>query len=105
LDANQLHRVEGIVVYFGFLMLLFVVMERRLLMFPVVIYYVMTLGVPLVNGAFHRAGFWEHFGFVMVMPVVVMLPVLIVRFVRQDDRIYRMFRITSCTPGKSCNLV
>jgi exosortase K len=104
LDANQLHRVEGIVVYFGFLMLLFVVMERRLLMFPVVIYYVMTLGVPLVNGAFHRAGFWEHFGFVMVMPVVVMLPVLIVRFVRQDDRIYRMFRITLCKPGKSCNL-
>jgi exosortase K len=105
LDANQLHRVEGIVVYFGCLMLLFVVMERRLLMFPVVIYYVMTLGVPLVNGAFHRAGFWEHFGFVMVMPVVVMLPVLIVRFVRQDDRIYRMFRITSCKLGKSCNLV
>ena len=84
LDANQLHRVEGIVVYFGFLMLLFVVMERRLLMFPVIIYYVMTLGVPLVNGAFHRAGFWEHFGLVMVMPLAVMLPVLIVRFVRQD---------------------
>ena len=82
-DANQLHRVEGIVVYFGFLMLLFVVMERRLLMCPVIIYYVMTLGVPLVNGAFHRAGFWEHFGFVMVMPLVVMLPILIVRFVRQ----------------------
>lgn len=84
LDANQLHRVEGILVYFGFLMLLFVVTERRLLMFPVVIYYVMTLGVPLVNGAFHRAGFWEHFGFVMVMPLVLMLPFLIVRFVRQD---------------------
>jgi hypothetical protein len=84
LTENQLHRLEGIVVYFGFLMLLFVVMERKLLMFPVVIYYVMTLGVPLVNGAFHRAGFWEHFGFVLVMPLVVMLPVLIVRFVRQD---------------------
>ena len=79
LDANQLHRVEGILVYFGFLMLLFVVMERRLLMFPVVIYYVMTLGVPLVNGAFHRAAFWEHFGFVMVMPLVIVLPILLVR--------------------------
>jgi hypothetical protein len=85
-------------------MLLFLVVERRLMWFPVIVYYVMTLGVQLVNGAFHRAGFWEHFGFVMVMPVVVMLPVLIVRFVRQDDRIYRMFRITSCKPGKSCNL-
>ena len=82
LDANQLHRVEGILVYFGFLMSLFVVMERRLLMFPVIIYYVMTLGVPLVNGAFHRAGFWEHFGFVMVMPLVVLLPIVLVRLFR-----------------------
>jgi hypothetical protein len=63
--------------------------------FPVVIYYAMTLGVPLVNGSFHRVGFWEHFGFVMVIPVVVMLPVLIVRYVRQDARI-RMVRIKSC---------
>ena len=101
LTENQLHRLEGIVVYFGFLLLLFVVMERKLLMFPVVIYYVMTLGVPLVNGAFHRPGFWEHFGFVLVMPLVVMLPVLIVRFVRQDDRIYRMFGIKSCKFCKS----
>ena len=82
LTGNQLHRLEGIVVYFGFLMLLFVVVERKLLMFPVIIYYAMTLGVPLVNGAFHRPGFWEHFGFVMVMPLVVMLPVLFVRSVR-----------------------
>jgi exosortase K len=88
LSANQLHRVEGIVVYFGFLMLLFVVMERRLLIFPVIIYYVMTLGVPLVNGAFHRPGFWEHFGFVLIMPLVIMLPLLIVRLVT---------RITGCS--------
>jgi exosortase K len=87
LTGNQLHRFEGIMIYFGFLMLLFFVMERRLLMFPVVIYYAMTLGVPIVNGSFHRTGFWEHFGFVMVVPLVVLLPVLIVRFVRQDYRI------------------
>jgi exosortase K len=87
LTGNQLHRLEGIVVYFGFLMLLYLVMERRLLMFPVVIYYAITLGVPIVNGSFHRTGFWEHFGFVMVVPLVVLLPVLIVRFVRQDYRI------------------
>jgi len=101
LTENQLHRLEGIVVYFGFLMLLFVVMERKLLIFPVVIYYLMTLGVPLVNGAFHRAEFWEHFGFVLVMPLVVMLPVLMVRFVRQDDKIFRMLGIKSC---KFCKL-
>ena len=96
LTGNQLHRLEGIVVYFGFLMLLFVVIERRLLVFPVVIYYVMTLGVPIINGAFHRVGFWEHFGFVMVMPLIVMLSVLMVRYIGQDDRIYRIFTIKSC---------
>jgi exosortase K len=85
LNANQLHRVEGIVVYFGFLMLLFVAVERRLLVFPVVIYYVMTLGVPLVNGAFHRAGFWEHFGFVLLMPLVIVVPLLLVRFLLTAD--------------------
>lgn len=88
LTANQLHRLEGIVVYFGFLMLLFVLMERKnsrkMWVFPLAIYYAMTLGVPLVNGSFNRVGFWEHFGFVMVLPLVLMLPVLIVRFVRQD---------------------
>jgi len=88
LSGNQLHRLEGILVYFGFLMLLFVLTERgssrKVWVFPLVIYYVMTLGVPIVNGSFHRAGFWEHFGFVTVMPIIVMLPVLIVRFVRQD---------------------
>ena len=101
LTENQLHRLEGILVYFGFLLLLFVVMERKLLMFPVVIYYVMTLGVPLVNGAFHRAGFWEHFGFVLVMPLIVMLPFLVMKVVRQDDKIFRMLGIKSC---KFCKL-
>ena len=48
-------------------------------MFPVVIYYVMTLGVPLINGAFHRAGFWEHFGFVLVIPLMIILPILSLR--------------------------
>jgi exosortase K len=85
LTENQLHRVEGIVVYFGFLMLLFVVMERKLLMFPVITYYAMTLGVPLVNGSFHRAGFWEHFGFVLVMPLIILLPVLLVKVFSSTD--------------------
>ncbi len=96
LTGNQLHRLEGILVYFGFLMLLYLVMERRSLWFPVVIYYVMTLGVPILNGSFQRAGFWEHFAYVMVIPLVVMLPVLLVRYVGQDDRIYRMFKMKSC---------
>ncbi|HKG59731.1 MAG TPA: exosortase K [Pyrinomonadaceae bacterium] len=77
LTENQLHRLEGILVYFGFLMLLFVVTERKdsrkMWLFPLGIYYVMTLGVPIVNGSFHRAAFWEHFGFVIMMPPLILL--------------------------------
>ena len=102
LTGNQLHRLEGILVYFGFLLLLFVVIERRLLMFPVVVYYVMTLGVPLVNGAFLRPGFWEHFGFVLLIPLVIVLPISLVRLVRprlQDIQDLHVNPETSC---KSC---
>jgi exosortase K len=117
LTGNQLHRLEGIVVYFGFLMLLYLVMERRLLMFPVVIYYAMTLGVPIVNGSFHRAGFCEHFTYVRVIPLIVVLPVLIVRYVgtgfTRFSKIYmskrsvgpcvhRSQRTPQCSAARSC---
>ncbi|HWF89969.1 MAG TPA: exosortase K [Pyrinomonadaceae bacterium] len=89
LNANQLHRLEGIVVYFGFLMLLFVVMERRssrkTWLFPLGVYYAMTLGVPIVNGSFNRSGFLEHFGFVLLMPLVIVVPILLVRFLLTAD--------------------
>jgi len=78
LTANQLHRFEGIVVYFGFLLLLFLLTEprrevkpMRLLLFPLLVYYAMTLGMPLVNGSWQRAGFWEHSAFVLVLPLLV----------------------------------
>ena len=83
LDPEQLHRLEGIIVYFGFLLLLFVFAERRgeswrlnllrACVFPLTIYYVVTLGLPLVNGAYRQTGFWEHFAFVALAPIVVIL--------------------------------
>ena len=90
LDAEQLHRLEGIVVYFGFLLLLFVLVERvgserevgrvarrfsllRASFFPVLIYYTMTLGLPLANGAYHQPSFWEHSVFVVLAPVAIVL--------------------------------
>jgi exosortase K len=92
LDAEQLHRLEGIVVYFGFLLLLFVLGERtrsawerevgsvtrrfsllRVSFFPLLIYYAMTLGVPLANGAYGQRSFWEHAVFVVLAPMVVIL--------------------------------
>ena len=89
LTGNQLHRLEGIVIYFGFLLLLFMLIERidsgvrlrRVFLFPLVIYYATTLGIPLINGSFRQAAFWEHFGFVLVLPLILVLPfVLFVPF-------------------------
>jgi exosortase K len=83
LSANQQHRLEGIVVYFGFLLLLFLVTDRlhsvtpsRLLL-PLGIYYTVTLAVPLLNGSYrHGAVFWEHFAFVLVLPLLIILCIL-----------------------------
>ena len=88
LTDNQLHRLEGVVVYFGFLMLLFVVTERRdsrkMLAVPLVIYYAVALGIPLVNGSFQRsAAFWEHFGFVLALPLVLVAGYAVLGFLWQ----------------------
>lgn len=91
-DAEQLHRLEGILVYFGFLLLLFVIEERirstrerevgqltrrfsmlRASFFPLLIYSAMTLGLPLVNGAYRHSGFWEHSLFVVLAPVAIVI--------------------------------
>jgi hypothetical protein len=44
--------------------------------FPLLIYYVTTLGIPLLNGSFREHAFWEHFVFVIVLPLLVVTPVL-----------------------------
>ena len=80
LSGNQLHRLEGIVVYFGFLLLLFVLTEkrsaapsRRLVLFPLIVYYVTTLGIPLLNGSYKQGiPFFEHSLFVLVLPLILL---------------------------------
>ncbi|HET6977949.1 MAG TPA: exosortase K, partial [Pyrinomonadaceae bacterium] len=80
LSANQLHRLEGIVVYFGFLLLLFVLTEKRtakpsrkLVLFPLMIYYTTTLGIPLANGSYKQGvPFYEHSLFVLVLPLILL---------------------------------
>jgi exosortase K len=106
LDRNQLHRFEGIFIYFGFLLLLFMVSERmssktasglpgyprvdtglfRKYSLPLLIYYATTLGIPLANGAY-RGGiaatdFWQHFVFVLLTPLLLILPLATFRFLR-----------------------
>src|SRR6266511_427468 len=61
LNPDQLHRFEGVFIYFGFLLLLFVVSEKmdsektldsfRRSLFPTLVHYALALCVPLVIGA------------------------------------------------------
>ena len=90
LTGNQLHRLEGIVVYFGFLLLLFVLTEkgsaaprRRLVLFPLAIYYATTLGLPLLNGSYRQGiPFLEHSLFVLLLPLILLVTyVLLASFV------------------------
>jgi exosortase K len=86
LNPDQLHRLEGIFVYFGFLLLLFVISEKmdsekssglfRQSFFPLVVYYATMLGIPLANGAWRQgADFWEHSLFVLLVPLLLILSV------------------------------
>jgi len=86
LSPNQLHRAEGIIVYFGFLWLLYVMTDREAskqrILFPLAVYYTTTLGFPLLNGAYRQGlEFWEHSFFVLVLPVLLVVPVLLAWFV------------------------
>jgi exosortase K len=103
LDGNQLHRLEGILIYFGFLMLLYLVSERmsegsrtraiapsdgfgllRQALFPLLIYYATTLGIPLAT-TFCRGGstnnaLWEHLAFVSSAPLILLAPLATFHF-------------------------
>ena len=81
MDHEAVHRLDGILIYFGFLLLLYVVMERpgaqkgsrfRRYLFPLFVYYAMTLAVPLLNGAWRQGmDFWQHAGYVFATPIVL----------------------------------
>ncbi|HEV2666530.1 MAG TPA: exosortase K [Blastocatellia bacterium] len=84
LDPDQLHRFEGVFIYFGFLLLLFVVGEKmsaektsdslRRLFLPLLVYYAIALGIPLVTGAYRQgAEFWRHALFVILIPLLLTL--------------------------------
>ena len=96
LNRGELHRVEGIMVYCGFLLLLFLASEAigarktpnllRRSLFPLLVYYATTLGVPLLNGGYRQgAAFWEHSAFVLLIPALLILP--LAAFSRLTNRI------------------
>ncbi|HKQ92497.1 MAG TPA: exosortase K [Blastocatellia bacterium] len=90
MNPDQLHRFEGVFIYFGFLLLLFVVSEKmsagktsgslRRLFLPLIVYYAIALGLPLLNGAYRQgADFWRHALFVLLIPLLLTLSSLIFR--------------------------
>jgi exosortase K len=94
LNHEQLHRFEGIFVYFGFLLLLFVVSEKigaekssglfRQTFLPLIVYYATMLGIPLANGAYRQGSiYWEHSIFVLLIPFLLILPLAAFRYYRQ----------------------
>lgn len=101
LDRDEVHRLDGIFIYFGCLLLLFVVSEKtntgkpiarvRPYLFPLAIYYAMTLAVPIANGALRQGfGFWQHAAFVFVTPLVfiavIAIPIkLFSRYAKRKD--------------------
>jgi exosortase K len=93
LNPEQLHRFEGVIIYFGFLLLLFVISEKMMpektsglfgqSFIPLLVYYATTLGIPLANGAYrHENGFWEHSLYVLLIPLLLILPYAAHRYLR-----------------------
>jgi len=80
LSAAEVHRLEGVAVYFGGLVLLYELVQRldgctlpvgwRL---PLASYYAVALALPIANGAWQSDAFLAHAPVVLLVP-----PVLIV---------------------------
>lgn len=87
LDRDEIHRLDGILIYFGFFLLLFVASEKignrsaegfRTYVFPLAVYYLMTLAVPVANGALRQGpAFWQHAVFVLATPIVMIAAVAV----------------------------
>ena len=103
INPEQLHRLEGIFIYFGFLLFLFTFAEsledvtdsrasmRRSLfrqsLIPLSIYWFTTLGIPVLNGAYRKGvSFWEHSAFVILTPIILLLPLLAIRAIARNRR-------------------
>jgi exosortase K len=93
LTAADLHRLEGIVVYFGGLMLLYELVQRldrseigtvfRRTALPLAVYYAVTLAIPLANGAAQSGAFAEHALVVLVVPPAAIIVACAVHRVAQ----------------------
>lgn len=98
INPDQVHRLEGIFIYFGFLMLLYTLAESvegvlsgkafttrgmlRQSILPLSIYWFTTLGIPVITGAYSKGNsFWEHSLFVIVTPAILILPLAAIKWI------------------------
>jgi len=88
LSPGEIHRVEGIVIYFGFLVVLFLFADMKFrgcsfydvlprLPLPLAIYYLTAFAVPLIRGAWSDTEFWSHSIFVLIVPFVMVLLIVL----------------------------
>lgn len=71
-DRAQAHRLEGIVIYLGGLLLLYALSKGKHIAVPIAAYLVITLGLPLANGAAGRGDFVMHAVWVLAACAVVL---------------------------------
>jgi hypothetical protein len=87
LSAGEIHRLEGIIVYFGGLVLLYELVQRAdrgatfsRVALPLGCYYFVTLALPLVNGAAWAGdAFLNHALVVLLVPPALILLVYTMR--------------------------
>ncbi len=81
-EYESVHRIEGIVIYFGSLLLLFLVIEsfatrKSSIVLPLAVYFAVALGIPIAGGAFRDAAFWDHAIVVLATSTLVILPFVV----------------------------
>lgn len=104
LGSPDVHRLEGIVVYFGGLVLLYEIVRRldeesqsrgfRRLALPLASYYVVTLAIPLAGGVSPSGAFLAH------ALVVVTVPALLIVCASAAGTMLRRQLVSSTTIGR-----
>jgi exosortase K len=95
INPEQMHRLQGIFIYFGFLLLLYFLYEKfergdrnetakptpfiRRSFIPLLIYWLITLGIPIIRGSYQEGSpFWEHLTFVILTPLILIAPFIVI---------------------------
>lgn len=97
LSRDEMHRVEGILIYFGFLVVLFLIADMKFrrcslrdvlprLPLPLAIYYLTAFAIPLIRGAWADPAFWTHSIFVLTVPFAIVLLIVLLGPDRRSKR-------------------